>query len=121
MHRIPDWFIYRIVDGVQFLTALPLNDAPRHEPVYTTASSWAFLLWHSDAGWVERLDSARLYFAFSDLAARSPRWPSPHALLECLRPRQSPGLPDAHARPAVHLPIERRRPLRAAAAAVLLN
>ena len=71
MHRIPDWFLNRIVDGIQFLMALPLREAPRHAPVHTVASSWAFALWRSDAAWDERLDSARLYFAFSDLAAGS--------------------------------------------------
>ena len=112
MHRIPDWFLNRIVDGIQFLMALPLREAPRHAPIHTVASLWAFTLWQPDAGWDERLDSARLYFAFSDLAASSPRWPSPQDLLECLQPRRNPGLRAAVPKCAAHPPTERRQPLR---------
>ena len=114
MHRIPDWFLNRIVDGIQFLMALPLREAPRHAPVHTVASLWAFALWQPDSGWDERLDSARLYFAFSDLAAGSLRWPSPQDLLEYLQPRQNAGpCATEMQRPAT----ERRQPLRAVIAA----
>jgi len=111
MHRIPDWFVHRIVDGVQFLMALPLAGAPAHQPLQVTAWSWALRLWHADAGWDERRDSARLYRSFSELAARSQRWPSPEALLGCLdlRPQvDSPRPPVMASRPR----IERRASMR---------
>ena len=117
MHRIPDWFLNRVVDGIQFLMALPLREAPRHAPIHTIASLWASTLWQPGDGWNERQDSARLYFAFSNLAANSPRWPSPHDLLEFLQPRQDTTPCSVSAQHVPHPPIERRQPLRAIAAA----
>jgi hypothetical protein len=117
MQRIPDWFLGRVVDGIQFLMALPLRDAPRHAPIHTVAYVWSSALWQSEPGWDERLDSARLYFAFCALAANLHRWPSPEDLLECLQPRPNPA-PDAAAMQRVsRASIERRQPPRETLAA----
>jgi hypothetical protein len=86
MKQTPDWFLRRVVHGVQFLMALPLPGKPRHQPVDLVAAAWVDSLW-DDGGWDERLDNARLYGAFDVLAARARRWPLPEELLECLRPR----------------------------------
>ncbi len=51
------------------------------------ATDWTELLWQGDTEWDESLDNARLYRAFSDLAARAERFPAPHSLLHHLGPR----------------------------------
>lgn len=87
MIKVPDWFSRRIADGVQFILALPLQGAPRARPTEAVATDWTELLWQGDTEWDESLDNARLYRAFSDLAARAERFPAPHSLLHHLGPR----------------------------------
>jgi hypothetical protein len=106
MSPIPDWFLKRVVNGVQFLMALPLPGAPRHQPFDFVASTWVDSLWEDDA-WDERLDNARLYRAFDALAVRACCWPEPDELLECLHPRAAASLPVPSAVPAAPR-VERR-------------
>lgn len=88
------WFHNRVVSGLQFLWALGLPGTPASELATLTASTWVHTLWQCGRAWVEELDSYHLYEAFTAVAARAERWPTPRAVLAEMKPRAvRPALP----------------------------
>jgi hypothetical protein len=83
----PTWFERRVLDGLHFLSALPLRGVPGNGMFGAVATAWVDALWRTGPDWNERADNARLYEGFMALAARCGHWPSPSMLLHCLRPR----------------------------------
>lgn len=85
--QAPAWFHNAVLSGLQFLWALGLPGTPAGEVAALTATSWVQALWLHPLRWTEEQDLPRLTEAFTTVAARTERWPTPRNVLDALPPR----------------------------------
>lgn len=86
----PDWFHNTVVSGLQFLWALGLPGTPAGELATLTAASWVQALWCHNPRWTEKPDAPRLTEAFTTVAGRAERWPTPRTVLDAMPARKQP-------------------------------